>query len=212
LDGMTGQDAVNIALGFSKIRIDGFILTKLDGDARGGAALSLSFVTQKPIKFIGIGEKYDALEPFHPDRLVSRILGMGDMLSLIEKIEATLEETKEETPVSFADFTLNDFLKELRRVHKLGPLEQLLSLFPGMSNIKVGPEEEKILKKFEAIVLSMTKEERENPSIIDASRKRRIAKGSGTTVQDVNLLLKRFFEAKELAKTLSSQRRLRRWL
>jgi signal recognition particle subunit SRP54 len=212
LDGMTGQDAVNIALGFSKIRIDGFILTKLDGDARGGAALSLSFVTQKPIKFIGIGEKYDALEPFHPDRLVSRILGMGDMLSLIEKIEATLEETKEETPVSFADFTLNDFLKELRRVHKLGPLEQLLSLFPGMSNIKVGPEEEKMLKKFEAIVLSMTKEERENPSIIDASRKRRIAKGSGTTVQDVNLLLKRFFEAKELAKTLSSQRRLRRWL
>ncbi|MGB9608029.1 MAG: signal recognition particle protein [bacterium] len=212
LDGMTGQDAVNIALGFSKIRIDGFILTKLDGDARGGAALSLSFITQKPIKFIGVGERYDALEPFHPERLVSRILGMGDVLTLIEKIESALEEKSEEAPISFADFTLNDFLKELRRMHKLGPLEQIIALIPGASNLKVGPQEEKMLKKFEAIVLSMTNEERENPSIIDASRKRRIAKGSGTTVQDVNLLLKRFFEAKELAKTLSSPRRLRRWL
>lgn len=210
LDGMTGQDAVNIALGFSKIRIDGYILTKLDGDARGGAALSLSYIAQKPIMFIGIGERYDAIEPFHPERLVSRILGMGDVLTLIEKIESAMEE-KEEVPTSFEQFTLNDFLRELRRMHKLGPLEQIVALFPGASNIRVGPQEEKLLKKFEAIVLSMTKEERENPSIIDGSRKRRIAKGSGTTVQDVNLLLKRFEEAKQLAKTLSS-RRLRRWL
>ncbi len=211
LDGMTGQDAVNIALGFSKVRIDGYILTKLDGDARGGAALSLSFLTQKPIMFIGIGERYDAIEPFHPERLASRILGMGDMLTLIEKIESVMEE-REEIPTSFEQFTLNDFLKELRRMHKLGPLEQIIALIPGASNLRVGPQEEKMLKKFEAIVLSMTKEEREKPSIIDGSRKRRIAKGSGTTVQDVNLLLKRFEEAKQLAKTLSSSRRLRRWL
>lgn len=210
LDGMTGQDAVNIALGFSKIRIDGYILTKLDGDARGGAALSLSFITQKPIMFIGVGERYEAMEPFHPERLVSRILGMGDMLTLIEKIESAIEE--KEIPTSIEKFTLNDFLRELRRMHKLGPLEQIVALFPGASNIRVGPQEERMLKKFEAIVLSMTKEERENPSIIDGSRKRRIAKGSGTTVQDVNLLLKRFEEAKQLAKTLSSPRRLRRWL
>lgn len=211
LDGMTGQDAVNIALGFSQIKIDGYILTKLDGDARGGAALSLSFITQKPIIFIGVGERYDAIEPFHPERLVSRILGMGDMLTLIEKIESALEE-KEELPTSFENFTLNDFLRELKRMHKIGPLEQIIALFPGASNIRVGPQEEKMLKKFEAIVLSMTKEERDNPSIIDGSRKRRIAKGSGTTVQDVNLLLKRFEEAKQLAKTLSSPRRLRKWL
>lgn len=212
LDGMTGQDAVNIALGFSKVKIDGYILTKLDGDARGGAALSLSFITQKPIMFIGVGERYDALEPFHPERLVSRILGMGDVLTLIEKIESTIGGEEKETSLSLEDFTLNDFLRELRRMHKLGPLEQIISLFPGASNLRIGPEEEKLLKKFEAIVLSMTPEERNNPSIIDGSRKRRIAKGSGTTVQDVNLLLKRFEEAKQLAKTISSSRRLRRWL
>ncbi|MBC7326880.1 signal recognition particle protein [bacterium] len=210
LDGMTGQDAVNIAMGFSKLRIDGYILTKMDGDARGGAALSISFITQKPIMFLGVGERYDAIEPFHPERLVSRILGMGDVLTLIEKIESAMEETEEELPTSFENFTLNDFLRELRRMHKLGPLEHILSLIPGASNVRVGPQEEKMLKKFEAIVLSMTKEERENPSIIDGSRKRRIAKGSGTTVQEVNLLLKRFEEAKQLAKTLSA-RRIRRW-
>jgi len=210
LDGMTGQDAVNIALGFSRLKIDGYVLTKLDGDARGGAALSLSFITQKPIMFIGVGERYDALEPFHPERLVSRILGMGDMLTLIEKIESTVEESQK-MPASLEEFTLNDFLQELKRMHKLGPLEQIVSLLPGAGNLRVGPQEEKMLKKFEAIVLSMTKEERESPSLIDGSRKRRIAKGSGTTVQDVNLLLKRFEEAKQLAKTLSSSRRLRRW-
>ncbi len=208
LDGMTGQDAVNIALNFSqRINIDGYILTKMDGDARGGAALSLTFVTGKPIKFIGMGERYDALERFHPERIASRVLGMGDVLTLIEKIGETVEE---ELPASFEDFTLEDFLREMKRMTKLGPLEQLLSYLPGV-NLKVGPQEERMLKRFEAIVLSMTKEERRNPSIIDGSRKRRIAKGSGTTVQEVNLLLRRFEEAKRFAKSLTS-RRLRKWL
>lgn len=212
LDGMTGQDAVNIAEKFSqRILITGIILTKLDGDAKGGAALSVRAVTGKPIKYIGVGEKINDLEYFYPDRLAGRILGMGDITTLIEKIEANIElekQAKLEEKLKKAKFDLEDFYDQLKEIRKVGTLEQILDMLPGIPKNKIKPElEEKEIKKFLAIIESMTKEERKNPSIINGGRKLRIAKGSGTKVQDVNRLLKQYFQALELVKQLSKGRK-----
>lgn len=207
VDAMTGQDAVGVAESFNKdLGLDGVILTKLDGDARGGAALSIKAVTGCPIKFAGMGEKLDALEPFHPDRMASRILGMGDVMSLIEKASATidLEQAKEmEKKLRKDDFNLDDFLEQLQQVRKLGPLDQILGMLPGMGNLKKLQDvkiDEKELSRTEAIIRSMTKKERRDASIINGSRRKRIALGSGTRVQDVNKLLKQFLEAKKMMK------------
>jgi len=207
VDAMTGQDAVTVAETFNtELGIDGVILTKLDGDARGGAALSVKAVTGRPIKYAGMGEKLDALEPFHPDRMASRILGMGDVLSLIEKAEATInfDQAKEmEKKLRKEDFTLDDFLDQMQQVRKLGPLDQILSMLPGMGNLKKLQDvkiDEKELVQIEAIIRSMTKKERRDPSIINGSRRKRIASGSGTRVQAVNKLLKQFVEAKKMMK------------
>jgi signal recognition particle subunit SRP54 len=209
VDAMTGQDAVTAAGAFHRqIGLDGVILTKLDGDARGGAALSVRAVTGVSIKFIGTGEGIDGLEVFHPDRLAARILGMGDVLSLIEKAQEALSaETarKLEQKLRREEFTLEDFRTQLREVRKLGPLDQLLGYLPGWSQMKkfsAMEVDEKELVRVEAIINSMTPEERARPEIIDASRKRRIARGSGTTVQDVNRLLKQFADMKKLLKQL----------
>jgi signal recognition particle subunit SRP54 len=214
-DAMTGQDAVTVAESFNnELGLDGVILTKLDGDARGGAALSIRAVIGRPIKFAGMGEKLDALEPFHPDRMASRILGMGDVLSLIEKAQSTidLEQAKEmEKKLRKEDFTLDDFLDQLRQVRKLGPLDQVLGMIPGMGNLKnklQGAElDEKELKRTEAIICSMTKRERRDPSVLNGSRRKRIAAGSGTRVQDVNRLLKQFVEAKKMMKRLQDMQK-----
>ncbi|MGI6285123.1 signal recognition particle protein [Neomoorella humiferrea] len=205
VDAMTGQDAVQVASNFNQqLGLTGVILTKLDGDTRGGAALSVRAVTGCPIKFIGMGEKTDALETFHPDRLASRILGMGDVLSLIEKAQANLdvEKAKElQRKIRQHEFTLEDFLEQMKQMRKMGPLEEILSMLPGAGRIKqlkdlqIDPKE---LVHTEAIIQSMTPEERRNPSIINGSRKKRIAAGSGTRVQDVNRLLRQFEEAKKL--------------
>jgi signal recognition particle subunit SRP54 len=204
---MTGQDAVRVAEEFhSRISLTGLILTKMDGDARGGAALSIRWVSGVPIKFIGIGEKVDAFEPFHPDRLASRILGMGDILTFIEKAEATFDQqqAKElEKKVRTTGFDLDDFLSQLRTVKKMGPVAQLVEMLPGLPQLtKQLPEgtEEKQLKKIEAIILSMTQGERRNPGIIGGSRRRRIARGSGTETQDVNQLLNQFQQMQKLMK------------
>jgi signal recognition particle subunit SRP54 len=207
VDAMTGQDAVRMAEEFhSRVNLTGLILTKMDGDARGGAALSIRWVSGVPIKFIGIGEKTDAFEPFHPDRLASRILGMGDVLTFIEKAETTFDEqqAKElQKKVQTASFDLSDFLSQLRAVKKMGPVAQLVEMLPGVSQLaRRLPEgtEEKHLEKVEAIILSMTPEERRNPGIIGGSRRRRIARGSGTTAQDVNQLLSQFHQMQKLMK------------
>jgi len=207
VDAMTGQDAVGVAESFNKdLGLDGVILTKLDGDARGGAALSIKAVTGCPIKFAGMGEKLDALEPFHPDRMASRILGMGDVMSLIEKASASidLEQAKEmEKKFRKDDFNLNDFLEQLQQVRKLGPLDQLLGMLPGMGDLKKLKDvkfDEKELVRIEAMIRSMTKKERRDSSIINGSRRKRIALGSGTRVQDVNKLIKQFIEAKKMMK------------
>ena len=207
VDAMTGQDAVRAAEEFhSRVNLTGLILTKMDGDARGGAALSIRWVSGVPIKFIGIGEKIDALEPFYPDRLASRILGMGDMLTFIEKAGKTFDEQRArelEKKVRTASFNLEDFLSQLREVKKMGPLSQLVEMLPGMPQLtRQLPEgmEEKQLKKVEAIILSMTPEERLNPGIIDGSRRRRIAQGSGTKPQDINQLLNQFRQMQRLMK------------
>lgn len=218
VDAMTGQDAVTVAEAFhNDLGIDGVILTKLDGDARGGAALSVKAVTGKPIKFAGMGEKLDALEVFHPDRMASRILGMGDVLSLIEKAQTTfdLEQAKEiEKKLIKEEFTFDDFLDQLQQVKKLGPLEQILSMLPGVGNIKNQLKDVKIdekeLARVEAIIKSMTKKERRDPSIINGSRRKRIAVGSGTKVQDVNKLLKQFAEAKKMMKRLQGMQKSRK--
>jgi len=207
VDAMTGQDAVQVATEFhSQISLTGLILTKMDGDARGGAALSIRWVSGVPIKFIGIGEKVDAFEPFHPDRLASRILGMGDMLTFIEKAEKAfdMQQAKElEKKVRTAKFDLDDFLIQLREIQKMGPLTQLIEMLPGLpkwaGRLPDGTEE-KQLKRIEAIMLSMTPEERHNPAIINGSRRRRIARGSGTTPQDINQLLNRFQQMQKLMK------------
>jgi signal recognition particle subunit SRP54 len=204
-DAMTGQEAVRIAGEFhQRLGLTGLILTKMDGDARGGASLSIRWATGVPIRYIGTGEKPDALEVFQPERLASRILGMGDMLSLIEKAEEAFsrEQAEElEKKVKSARFGLDDFLVQMRQMKKMGPLNQLLEMIPGMSGTtKKLPDSEKELKKVEAIILSMTTEERRSPNIIDGSRRRRIARGSGTTPQDINQLLNRFKQMQKLLK------------
>jgi signal recognition particle subunit SRP54 len=209
VDAMTGQDAVNVASAFDeRLELSGVILTKLDGDARGGAALSTRAVTGKPIKFIGVGERIDALEPFHPDRMASRILGMGDILSLIEKAEATYDQTKAvqlTEKLKTADFTLEDFQDQLEQMQKIGPLDEIVRMIPGMSRIK-GAGDMKVddhrLRQVGAIIGSMTPEERRNPEVIDGSRRRRIARGSGVKVQDVNVLLRQFNQVKGFLKQL----------
>jgi len=207
VDAMTGQDAVRAAEEFhSKVNLTGLIMTKMDGDARGGAALSIRWVSGVPIKFIGIGEKVDAFEPFYPDRLASRILGMGDMLTFIEKAEKTLDEKKAkelEKKVKTATFNLEDFLTQIRAIQKMGSLGQLAEMIPGLSQLSGRLSDdtgEKQLKKIEAIVLSMTPEERRNPAILDGSRRRRIAQGSGAKIQDVNQLLNQFRLMQKLMK------------
>ena len=211
VDAMTGQDAVNVAKSFDELlELSGVVLTKMDGDTRGGAALSVRYVTGKPIKFIGTGEKLDMLELFHPDRMASRILGMGDILSLIEKAEAAYDEktaAEMERKLREATFTLEDFLLQLRQLKKMGNLEQLLGMMPGMKPgaLKDANIDERQMARTEAIVLSMTKDERVDPSIIGGSRKRRIAKGSGTSVEDVNRLLKQFDQMKKMMKQFSGK-------
>ncbi len=204
-DAMTGQDAVNVAKKFEEaLNIDGVILTKLDGDARGGAALSIKAVTGKPIKFIGVGEKLDALELFHPDRMASRILGMGDVLSLIEKAQETIDAKKAqelEKKLLKDTFTLEDFREQLQQVKKMGSIDQILSMVPGLGRLKLPKDlsgTEKDLARVEAIMNSMTKQERRSPEILNGSRRLRIAKGSGTTVQDVNQLLKQYLQMKKM--------------
>ena len=211
-DAMTGQDAVNVAKGFNDaLDITGVILTKLDGDARGGAALSIKAVTHRPIKFVGIGEKLDAWEVFHPDRMASRILGMGDVLSLIEKAEEAFDERQAEAlekKLRKDEFTLEDFRDQLRQIKKLGPLEDIMGMIPGLGKLKgmkaFRPDEGQFVR-LEAIVNSMTATERRNPRIINGSRRLRIAKGSGTTVQDVNKLLKQFAMTKKMIKQVSKR-------
>jgi signal recognition particle subunit SRP54 len=210
VDAMTGQDAVRVAQEFHKrIGLTGLILTKMDGDARGGAALSIRFVTGVPIKFMGTGEKVDALEPFYPDRLASRILGMGDMLSFIEKAEKTFDQQQAkqlERKVRTASLDIEDLLGQLRQVRKMGSLGRLVEMLPGFSKFASylpDDEGEKQLKKVEAIILSMTPEERHNPTIINGSRRRRIALGSGTSPKDVNQLLNQFHQIQKLTKSMS---------
>jgi signal recognition particle subunit SRP54 len=206
VDAMTGQDAVNVAQSFGEeVGFDGIILTKLDGDARGGAALSIKEVTGRPIKFASVGEKIADLEPFYPDRMASRILGMGDMLTLIDKAQATYDEKKAqelEKKLRKQQFTLEDFLDQMAQLKKMGPLDQILGMIPGISASKLKglQVEEGQINKVEAIIQSMTPEERRKPQIIGASRKQRIARGSGTSTQDVNRLLQQFQQMQKLIK------------
>jgi len=208
VDAMTGQDAVNTAKAFhAKLDFDGVVLTKLDGDSRGGAALSIRSVVEKPIKFIGVGEKLDALEPFYPDRIASRILGMGDIVTLVEKAQEQFDQEKAvklEAKLRKAQFTLEDFLDQLREVKKMGPLSQVLGMIPGMNRLPSDVQvDDSALVRIEAMIQSMTAEERGRPSIINGSRRRRIALGSGTTVQEVNRLLKQFEDMQRMMKRLS---------
>jgi signal recognition particle subunit SRP54 len=208
---MTGQEAVKVATAFNEaVGIDGTILTKLDGDARGGAALSIKAVVGKPILFVGMGEKVEALEPFHPDRLASRILGMGDVLTLIEKAEQAIDQ---EAAVALAQkmrqaqFTLEDFQAQLRQLKQMGPLDSLLSMLPGMKGAKLPSVDDGELKRIEAIINSMTPAERRNHAIISGSRRKRIARGSGTSVEDVNRLLKQFVQTQKMMKLFLGQRK-----
>ncbi len=210
-DAMTGQEAVRVAGEFNRrLGLTGLILTKVDGDARGGAAISMRSVTGVPIKFLGVGEKLDALEPFHPDRLASRILGMGDILTLIEKAEAAFDQEQAMAlgeKLAKGEFDLEDFRQQLREIRKLGPLSQLMEMIPGLSQLskQISPEiPDRQMKRIEAIINSMTLEERRNPRILNASRKRRIARGSGTTVQEVNQLLAQFRQMQRMMKQLTS--------
>ena len=211
IDAMTGQDAVNVASAYNdKLEITGVILTKLDGDTRGGAALSVRAVTGKPIKFAGTGEKLGDIEPFHPERMASRILGMGDVMTLIEKAQENIEIDPEQATdlarrMKNADFTLDDFLSQMQQLKKMGPLSGVLKMLPGMSNIGDIDIPDDAMKKPEAIIRSMTIKERRNPEILNASRRRRIAAGSGTTVQDVNQLIRQFEEAKKQMKMMMNQ-------
>lgn len=218
VDALTGQDAVNIATGFNdRLGVDGIIMTKMDGDSRGGAALSAKAVTGKPIKFMGVGEKYDALEPFHPDRIASRILGMGDMMSLIEQAESTYtQEEAERLEQKFRknQFDLNDFLEQMSQVNKLGGVGKILDMMPGLSaadrkNIDTdrGAKE---LENYKAVILSMTKEERADPKILNASRRKRIAAGSGQSVSTINKLIKSYDEMRAMMKKMNNPKALRR--
>ena len=214
VDAMTGQDAVTVATTFNeRLNISGVILTKLDGDTRGGAALSIRSVTGKPIKFCGIGEKMGDIEPFHPERMASRILGMGDVLTLIEKAQnAVTEEEMQKLEKKFreSNFSLDDFLTQIDSISKMGDLSQLISMMPNMGNIKLSEKDidEKRVARFKAIIQSMTMYEREHPEIIKSSRRRRIAAGSGTSIQDVNQLLKQFEQSKEMMRAMKGGRRL----
>lgn len=210
IDSMMGQDAINVINGFNdKIKLSGVILTKLDGDTRGGVALSVKHLTNLPIKFIGVSEKMDGLTPFYPERMAPRILGMGDILSIVEQVQSEIDEKEAEKTAKKmmkGNFDLEDFLNQLNQIKKLGPLENLLKLLPGakkmgLNNVNIDP---KIMKRTEAIVLSMTLEERRDPSILKASRKKRIADGSGTTVTDVNKLLNQFEEMKKMMKMMGN--------
>jgi signal recognition particle subunit SRP54 len=211
-DAMTGQDAVNVGSKFNElIGIDGVIMTKMDGDARGGAALSLKAVVGKPLKFVGVGEKIDALEVFHPERMASRILGMGDILSLVEKAQATIDEkTAREMQQSLrkSNFTLDDFRNQLRQIKKMGSLKDMIGMIPGMGKIKalkdMEPDDGELVK-IAAMIDSMTQKERSNYLIIDGRRRKRIALGSGTTVQDVNRLLKNYIEIRKMMKKMNAK-------
>jgi signal recognition particle subunit SRP54 len=210
IDAMTGQDAVNVAENFhQQMELTGVVLTKLDGDTRGGAALSVKAVTGCPIKFAAMGEKIDALEPFHPERMASRILGMGDMLTLIEKAQSGIDADKAaelERKMRTAEFTFEDFLDQMEQVKKMGPLDQVLDMMPGMGKMK-GKNlnvDEKQMGRVEAIVKSMTKEEKRKPELLNANRRKRIAAGSGTTIQDVNRLVKQFDDMRKMMKQFSS--------
>ena len=216
IDAMTGQDAVNVASTFNeKLEITGVILTKLDGDTRGGAALSVRAVTGKPIKFAGTGEKLGDIEPFHPDRMASRILGMGDVMTLIEKAQENIQIDEQEAAglarkMKNADLTLEDFLAQMQQIKKMGPLSGILKMLPGMSSIGDIDIPDDAMNKPEAIIRSMTPRERRHPEILNASRRRRIAAGSGTTVQDVNQLIRQFEEAKKQMKMVMNQTRGKR--
>lgn len=212
VDALTGQDAVNAAEGFNDaLGIDGIIMTKMDGDSRGGAALSAKKVTGKPVKFIGVGEKTDALEPFHPERMASRILGMGDMLSLIEKAQETFDEEKAaklEKKIKKNEFTLEDFLDQMGQINKMGGLGKMIGMLPGLGANKISDEDiekgEQEFKQMEAIIYSMTIEERRNPSLLNASRRKRIAAGSGQPVSKINNLIKKYEDTKKLMKQFSN--------
>lgn len=215
VDAMTGQDAVNVAKSFNDLLdITGVIVTKMDGDTRGGAALSVKYITGKPIKFVGMGEKLDAIEPFHPDRMASRILGMGDVLSLIEKAQTAYDEKtaiEMEKKLREQTFTLEDFLDQMRQLKKMGNLESLLGMLPGVNAgaLKDAKIDEKQMAHTEAIILSMTKKERNNPDILNGSRRKRIAQGSGTSVEEVNRLLKQFDQMKKMMKQFGSMNKRR---
>ncbi len=211
VDSMTGQDAVNSAKAFhDRLNFDGIVLTKLDGDTRGGAALSIRSVVSKPIKFVGTGEKLDALEVFHPDRMASRILGMGDIVTLVEKAQEQFDEEKSqklEAKLRTSQFSFEDFLDQLREIKKMGSLQQIMAMIPGMNKMAAGATlDEKALVRVEAIIQSMTHAERRKPNIINGTRRRRIASGSGTSVQEVNKVLKQFQEMQKMMKTLSKGR------
>ena len=218
IDAMIGQDAVTVAKTFNELLdVTGVILTKLDGDTRGGAALSVKHVTGKPIKFIGTGEKLDAIEPFHPDRKASRILGMGDVLSLIEKAEQAYDEKKAlelEKKIRESTFTLDDYLEQFAQIKNMGSIEQLMGMMPGMKPgaLKDAKIDEKAIARTEAIIKSMTKQERMKPEILGASRKKRIAAGSGTSVEEVNKLLKQFDQTRKLMKQFSNPKQLQRFM
>ena len=211
VDAMTGQDAVNVAESFNeKLDITGVLLSKLDGDTRGGAAISVRYVTGKPIKFVGTGEKLDALEPFHPERMASRILGMGDVLSLIEKAEQAYDEKQAaelERKLRENSFTLSDYLDQFKQIKKMGNMEDLLGMLPGVkpSQLKNAQIDEKSISHTEAIILSMTEREREHPDLINGSRKKRIAAGSGTTVEEVNKLLRQYDQTNKMMKQFTGQ-------
>ena len=210
IDSMTGQDAINVIEGFNnRLKLTGAVLTKLDGDTRGGAALSIRHLTNVPIKFIGVSEKMDGLEEFYPERMATRILGMGDIMSIVEKAEAVIDEEvamKAAKKMQKGDFDLEDFLEQLNQIKKLGPLENIIKMLPGakkmgLSNVQIDPKD---MAHIEAIIQSMTKSERRNPSILKASRKQRIAKGSGRSVEEVNRLLKQFEDMKKMMKMMKN--------
>lgn len=218
VDALTGQDAVNVAEGFNeKLGVDGIVMTKMDGDSRGGAALSAKKVTGKPIKFMGVGEKFDALEPFHPERMASRILGMGDMLSLIEKAEAAFDQEKAEKleeRLKKNQFTLEDFLDQMGQVKNMGGLGKIMNMLPGMNSAQMKDvdleEAEKEFRQMEAIIQSMTIEERQNPNLLNASRRKRIAAGCGQPVSKINNLIKRYEDTKKMIKKFSNPKAMRR--
>ena len=215
VDALTGQDAVTAATAFNEaVGIDGIIMTKLDGDSRGGAALSVREVTGKPIKFIGTGEKFDALELFHPDRMASRILGMGDVLTLIERAEQQYDEEEAaalEKKIQENRFTLEDFLEQMGQIRKMGGMRKLIGMLPGMNGQRISEDDidrsEKEFVKMEAIIRSMTPAEREDPKILNASRRKRIAKGSGQPVSQVNQLIKRYEEARKVMRQFTKPKR-----